>query len=147
MSGELATIVTAYNEGLSPEQIAEDRNLDIGAVKAALMNGSAAYRKACGQESADEDELNFSRDEQIRVKRMMLDLALSADDEHLRAKMCVNIRDDAKGRKDVVKSMTGQNFNILMINEKMQQVRAMADSVKSRMLGSPATSNNGALNV
>lgn len=132
MTAELTSIRVAYeDEQMSPEEIAEDRGLDISAVKAGLMQCSSMYRKACGKEEEEEDVLNFSKDEQRRVRDVILDLALGADDEHLRAKMATYVRDDAKGRKDVVKQMAGQNFNILMINEQMKKVRAVTDGIKN----------------
>jgi len=117
---------------MSPEEISEDRGLDLAAVKAGLMQCSAAYRKACGKEEIEEDTLNFSRDEQQRVKDALLDIGLGADDDNLRFKALIYIRDDAKGRKDVVKSLNGNNFNILMINEKMKQVREVTDRIKGQ---------------
>ena len=136
MSAELNAIKVAYEEeGLSPEFIAEDRQLDITAVKAALMQSSSKYRKDCGMEEEEGDELNFSKDEQRRVKDMMMDLALGAEDEHLRAKLCVIVRDDAKGRRDVVKNMSGNNFNVLFLNEQLSKVRGVADKLKQAALG------------
>jgi hypothetical protein len=133
MTAELTTIKTAYEqENMTPEEIADDRGLDLAAVKAGLMQVSANYRKACGKEEEEEDTLNFSRDEQQRVKDALLDIGLGAEDDHLRFKALVYIRDDAKGRKDVVKNIGGQNFNILMINEKMKQVREVADRIKGQ---------------
>src|ERR1019366_9484816 len=106
MSAELNTIKPAYEqENMTPEEIAEDRGLDLAAVKAGLMQVSANYRKACGKEEVEEDTLNFSRDEQQRVKDALLDIGLGAEDDHLRFKALVYIRDDAKGRKDVVKNI------------------------------------------
>ena len=133
MTQELATIKIAYEqENMSPEEIAEDRNLDLAAVKAGLMQCSRQYRKECGKEEVEEDTLNFSRDEQQRVKDALLDIGLGAEDDNLRFKALVYIRDDAKGRKDVVKQLGGQNFNILMINEKMKQVREVAERIKGQ---------------
>jgi len=133
MTQELATIKTAYEqENMTPEEIAEDRALDLAAVKAGLMQCSSVYRKNCGKEDEEIDELNFSRDEQRRVRDALLDLALGADDPHLQFKALTYVRDDAKGRKDVVKQLGGQNFNILMINEKMRQVREVTDRIKGQ---------------
>lgn len=132
MTAELAAIKVAYEqEEMSPEDISTVRELDLAAVKAALMQCSAKYRKACGREEEDEDTLNFTRDEQQRIKDALLDLALGADDPHLQFKALVYCRDDHKGRKDVVKSTQGANFNILMINEKMKAVRQMTSSISA----------------
>jgi hypothetical protein len=130
MTAELASIKVAYEqEEMSPEEISQSRDLDLAAVKAALIQCSAKYRKDCGRESEEEDTLNFTKDEQQRIKDALLDLALGSDDPHLQFKALVYCRDDAKGRKDVIKSTSGQNFNILMINQRMKQVREMASSI------------------
>ena len=135
MTGELLTIKTAFEEeNMSPEEIAADRELDLAAVKTGLMSCSSKYRKMCGKEEEEVDVLNYSKDEQRRVKEVILDLALGADDPHLRGKMATYIRDDAKVRKDIVKGMGGMNVNILNINKLMQQVRSAADGVKQRAI-------------
>ena len=135
MSAELNAIVNAYEqEGLNPEQIAEDRDLDIASVKAALMQGSSRYRKACNKENENIDELNFSDDQLARVNQILLDLALGADDEHLRFKAASYVRDDKKGRKEIAKGMAGNSFNILYINQQMAKVRAMTDGIKRAVL-------------
>lgn len=135
MTAELAAIKVAFeDEDMSPEDIASERELDVTAVKAALMQSSSKYRKLAGRENEQEDVLNFSKEEQLRVKEALLDLALGAEDDHLRFKALTYCRDDAKGRKDVVKNMGGQNFNILMINEKMKQIRSVTEGIKQRAL-------------
>lgn len=138
MTAELTALKKAYeDEGMSPEEISEDRDLELASVKAGLMQVSSKYRKACGHEDEELDVLNYSKDEQRRVKDAILDLGLSAEDEHLRFKALTYVRDDSKGRKDVVKAMGGNNFNILFINEQMQRVRLAAQSVKQKVLQSP----------
>ena len=136
MSAELNAIVTAYEEeGLTPDFIAEDRGLDIAAVKAALMQGSSLYRKNCGSEAENEDGLNFSKEEQRRIKDGILDIALGAEDEHLRFKALSFCRDDAKGRRDVVRGMAGNNTNVLVLNQVLSRGREVADKIKQAMIG------------
>jgi hypothetical protein len=135
MTAELQTIRVCYEEeNMTPEEISEDRGLDLSAVKAGLMQCSSKYRKDCGKEDEQEDNLNFTKDEQQRIMDVIRDLALGADDENLRLKAAIYIRDDFKGRKDVVKGMAGQQFNILMINEQMRKVRAVTDSIKQKAI-------------
>ena len=136
MSSEVEQIKIAYETlEMSPEQIAEDRELDITAVKAALMQGSSKYRRDCGVEDGEKNELNFD-DEQLRnVNQVIYDLAIGSEDDNIRLKAAMYIRDDKKGRKDVVKQMAGQQFNILMFNERMKQVRGRAEEIKNRILG------------
>ena len=136
MTSELTAIRTAYEqEGMTPEQIADCQELDIVAVKAGLMQCSAKYRKDCGKEDEEEDRLNFNNDQLQRVNDIIVDLALGAEDEHLRFKAASYIRDDKKGRRDVVKGMAGNNFNVLFINQQLEKARLVTDSIKQRILG------------
>lgn len=142
MTAELTTLKVAYEEeGMSPEEIASDRGLDVAAVKAGLMQVSAKYRKDCGKEESTKDDLNFSDDHLRRVNEVIYDIALSAEDDHLRLKAATYIRDDKKGRKEVAKSMSGNNFNILMLNEQLAKVREVGDRIKKQLL--PAPGNQG----
>ena len=145
MSGEVEQIKIAYETlGMTPEQISEDRELDITAVKAALMQGSSVYRRQCGEEPDSEAELNFSDDQLQDVNKIIYDIAIGSEDDNVRLKAAMYIRDDKKGRKEVVKQLGGQQFNILMFNEAMQAVRAGADKIKQKVLSNP---QEGALDV
>jgi hypothetical protein len=142
MLAELNTLRIAYEEeSMSPEQIAEDRDLDLSAVKSGLMQCSPQYRKDCGHEEIETDRLNFSDDELQRVNSVIVDIALSAEDDHTRLKAAMYIRDDKKGRRDIVKGQQGGQFNILFINERMRQVRQMATGVKQKILSATSNSN------
>jgi len=109
---------------MTPSQIADDQSLDVTAVKAKLMQISSKYRKDCGQEDSEDSELNFGDEDLKSVNKVILDLAHNAEDEHLRFKAATYIRDDKKGRKEIVKAIrdTGQ-FNILNINQMLVTAR------------------------
>ena len=142
MTSAVTTIKTAYEvEGMTPEQIAEDQNWDITVVKAALMNASSKYRKACGAEDEDEDRLNFGKSEQQIAKQIILEAAQCAEtfdgrpDYKTRAQNAQYIRDDSKGRKDVVRQIAGSTqFNVFAFNETIQQAKALANKAKQRHL-------------
>ena len=124
MNGELVAIKSLYeNEGLNPEQIAEIQNLDIAAVKAALCQSSATYRKDCGQESVEDTTLNFSDDELRRVNEVIVSLALGSEDDNIRLRAATYVRDDKKGRKEVVKAVANNTFNVLQFNSLQQAAR------------------------
>jgi hypothetical protein len=129
-------IKTAYElHGMSPEEISEDQGLDLVAVKSKLMQVSSVFRKNCGLSSPDVDDgLNFTEDDLRRVNEVILTLALSAEDEHLRGKMATYVRDDKKGRKEVAKLMKGTTFNILSFNEMIHQARIGALDVKKQLM-------------
>ena len=134
MQNELEQLRVAYEElAMSPEQIANDRELDLAAVKAGLMQASSKYRKACFGDSPAADVLNFSDDDLAAVNRVIKDIALGAEDDHLRFKAATYIRDDKKGRRDVVNGVKNMGFNVLQFNQFMQQARVAADSVMKQI--------------
>lgn len=106
-------IKTAYEDsGLTPEAIANDLGFQVVAVKAKLMQISSKYRKDCGQEPLDEDDLNFSNDELKEANKMIADIMRFSGREDLRFKAATYIRDDKKGRKEVVRAVQNNQFNI-----------------------------------
>jgi len=142
MTSAVTVIKTAYEvENMTPEQIAEDQNWDITVVKAALMNCSAKYRKACGQEDENEDKLNFDKREQEIFKNVILETAQCAEtfdgrpDYKTRLQAAMYGRDDAKGRKDIVRQMAHQNtFNVFALNETLQQAKVLANRAKQKLI-------------
>jgi len=136
MQTEVESIVVSYETlGMTVEEIARDRELEVASVKAALMQGSAKYRKECGKEEDEESRLNFSDSDLEAANEVIRNIAVYGEDPYLRFKAATYIRDDKKGRKEVVKAVAGQQFNILMFNEHMQKVRSIAEEAKKKFLG------------
>ena len=119
---------------MSVEDIAKDQGLQLVAVKSALMQCSKQYRLDCGREDETDDDLNFSEFEHKEVKRRLFELATTTEDQHLAGKLLMFIRDDAKGRRDAVKDMSHQTFNILQFNEAIQQNRDRVRAIKEKVL-------------
>lgn len=115
-------------EKMTPEEIASDQDMELAAVKACLMSCSALYRRACGSEEEEEDKLNFSNEQLEAVNRVIYEIAVGAEDDNVRLKAAMYLRDDKKGRKEVVRAVQGTQFNILMFNEQMQKIRQMKDA-------------------
>ena len=135
MTAELEQLKLSYESlGMSPEEIAEDRGLEVASVKAGLMQCSSKYRSACGQENPEEEELNFSNEDLRRVNQTIMELALGAEDDNIRLKAALYVRDDKKGRRDTVKAVGGMGFNILQFNTFMQKTREVADGMKQAVL-------------
>ena len=112
-TGMLTAIRESYDTlGLSVEEIAEQQELDVTAVKAALLQSSAKYRA----QSKKEDELNFTPDEQAIAKRVIAELAMGAEDDHVRLRAAKYLRDDAKGRLDLGKA-SDLRINVLQFNQ------------------------------
>lgn len=118
---------------MSPEEIAEDQDLDVAAVKSGLIQCSARYRRDCNielKEPEGDDRLNFS-DEQLRaVNDVIYETALGAEDPILRFKAACYVRDDKKGRKEVIKAVQNGGINILTINNAIMQAREGARKLK-----------------
>lgn len=142
MSSALEQLKIAYETlGMSPEQIAEDQELDLIAVKAGLMQVSGKYRKACGAEEEGKNDYNFSDEQLDDANKVIHELMMGSEDEHIRLKAAMYLRDDKKGRKDVVKQVGGLQQNILMFNQTIQAVREKANKLKEGF------TNGGAINV
>lgn len=139
MSGSQLQIVTAYEvSGMTPEQIADDMggDYDVASIKAALMAGSSKYRKDCGQESPENDSLNFTNDDLAAVNDVIMHIAKYADDPNLQLKAAMYVRDDKKGRKEIVRQIAGNNtFNLLQFNESLAAARLGAEAIKQQLMG------------
>lgn len=133
MTSELQQIKDSFETlGFSVEEISKDRGLELEAVKAGLMQCSPKYRKLCGKEDVIvEDGLNFTDEQLSRVNEVIFELAVASEDEHLRFKAATYVRDDKKGRKEIIKAQQQGGFNILQINNLIQEAR----EAKDRMLG------------
>lgn len=144
MTFELEQIRSLYESGVTPELIAEDRGLDLLAVKAGLMQCSRQYRIDIGTDTVDADgkpkrQLDFTEDDLEMANQGIRKLALCAEDETLKFKALTYIRDDKKGRKEVVKALGGSQINILQINNMLKSAREGANKAKQLL------SSNGAI--
>lgn len=128
---------TAYEvENMTPEDIASDENLNVIAVKSKLMEISLKYRKDCKMEPLGEDRLNFTDADLEAVNKVILETALAAEtsdgtiDYKTRLQAAIYVRDDKKGRKEVIKLMQNNQFNIFDMNEKLAEARLKASKAK-----------------
>ncbi len=135
MSAVLEQIKVAFErEEMSPEQIAEAQGLDVVAVKSALAQCSTKYRKMAGQESLDENELNFDNEQLKAANQVIYETMLAAEDEQLRFKAAAYIRDDKKGRKEALKQVASNTFNILTFNEQLKMARQHVNSLRDKLV-------------
>lgn len=130
-------IVTAFEElQMTPEEIAAEQDLELAAVKAILMQCSSQYRRAC----AKDEDLSFSDAEEKVARDTILSLAQFSDDENIRLRAAMYIRNDKKGRLDVVKQMAGLNINVISMNEQMKKAIAAVQRSKEIDVKSTVTS-------
>jgi len=113
-------IVTAYEElGMTPEEIADDQGLDISVIKATLIQSSLTYRKVIKK-----DDSEFSDEDLVQVNNVIRQTALYAEDENLRFRAASYIRDDKKGRRDIIKQVQNtQPINALIFNVQFQKAQ------------------------
>lgn len=129
------------NLGLSPSLIAEQLSFDEGAVKAKLMCISSKYRKDCGKEDKEEDDLNFTKDQLRDINTVFIEAALTATNQdgspdwRVRLDAAKYVRDDKKGRKDIKAQLAGNTFNILNFNEAIQAARQGASKLRDAVQG------------
>lgn len=133
-------IVTAFEVNkMTPEEIAADFDCEVAAVKSILMQSSSFYRQAC----KTDDNLTFTDDEERMARQAIANIVRYTDDEHLRLRAAIYIRDDKKGRLDVVQASKGLNINLIAVNEQMR--RAMEAVAKSKAL--PAGKANQVIDI
>ena len=135
-------VITAFEvNGMSPEEIALDLDLDLLAVKAILHQNSSDFRKA----AKDDDTLQFKTSEAEEMKAIILNIArYEEDDQHLKFKAAKFVLEDKKGRLDVGKELGHNTFNFQINNFKEQMAKALqaAERTKAMIIDTTATNVN-----
>ena len=136
MSNDLLQLKTAYEDlGRTPEEIAQMLDWEVTAVKAGLMSVSVKYRKDCRSEPEDQAVLNFTEQQELDAMKVIHDLMMGSEDEHLQLKAAMYLRDDKRGRRDAQKALNGSGFQLSQFNIVMQQMREGASKVKELAMG------------
>lgn len=140
MSACINQVLASYDDGMTPDEIAEDQDLEVMAIKAILMQSSSKYRTDCKVESRldpDRADLNFNEDQLRRMNQVIYDVALKAElpdgtpDYRTQLKAAQYIRDDVKGRLTPVKNINnGPIFNLLQFNQQLEQARLGATGAR-----------------
>lgn len=140
MSACIKQVLASYDDGMTPDEIAEQEDLEVTAIKAILMQSSTRYRQDCKLEQKLDPEradLNFNEDQLKRVNAVIYDVALSArlpdgtPDFRTQLRAAQYIRDDVKGRLTPVRNINQVNtFNLLEFNGKLEQARLGATAAR-----------------
>lgn len=129
-------IVTCFEQlGMTPEQIAETEQLELVAVKSILYQCSGAYREQIKQNRS----LDFSDEQLDEANVAIANIMRYSEDEHLKLRAALYLRDDKKGRKDRVNGLKQLNINITQINQHLLQVAQQMQTSRSKAL----PGNNG----
>ena len=135
-------IVAAYEQGATPNEIAEELGFDVIAVKAKLHQLSKKYRSDVGLVSATiyTSILDYTEEETKQVSKVILELALGSEDENIRLKAAMYVRDDKLGRKNIPKQViAGASNNFMQFNQFIQESREQAKRLKDSLTTNSTT--------
>lgn len=150
MTGSTQQIVTAYEDnGLNVEQIvaAFDGEYDALAIEAVLSQFSRKFKVAMGLVkdrssggSGESSVPGFSPEAEEMAIRTIENLAEYSEDDHIRSRMAVFIREDRRGRRDAVSNLgKGAGSNIFLLqqfinkgNESLKTTEKKAIDIVSR---------------
>ena len=131
-------IISAYEElGMTPEQIAEDQELDLFAVKAVLMQFSRMFRVAAGESPK---EIGFNDEQEQAIVDVIANIArgYTDADERTQLRAAMFLRNDRRGRLDIGKQLNGLNINVINFNEQMKKAIEAKQRSKSQVVDIPA---------
>src|SRR6266576_6469949 len=130
MTGANQQIITSFEElGLSPEEISDELDIDITAIKATLMQFSTIYRKALGESPK---EFGFTPEQEQAALDVIANIArgYTDSDERTQLRAATFVRNDRRGRLDIGKQLNGLNINVISFNEQM--AKAIAAKQRSK---------------
>lgn len=114
-------IKNAYSDGLTPEEISQNLELELETVKASLAVHCPLYRRSQGKDSITDEEYH-------NIYRALYDIATNASvpekDRIAAAKFLIQ---DKKGMFDAkVLSKDVGNVNVLVVNNRLAKMRQLA---------------------
>lgn len=130
-------VVSFEEQGMTPDEIAQDQGLDIVAVKAVLMQNAPSYQKLKKKDKS----LGFTESQHEDFLRIIHETALAAElpdgtpDFRTRLKAACYGRDDIKGRREPSIKNAPQ-FNIFQFNEQMSENRRLAENARRALVES-----------
>ncbi len=136
ITGSTQQIISSYEDnGLSPEEISEafGGEFDLLAIKAILMQFSGKYRE---ESKEKKDGVGFTESDEEAAIRTINTLREYADDESLRGKMAIYIREDRQGRRDAVSKLAqnGMGGNIIQFQVFLNKANAALKVTEQKAL-------------
>lgn len=141
MQNQVSAITALYEGGLTIEQIAQDQELEVVSVKAALLQGSAQYRKEIAQVQDDGVGSVFTSSEEELARKTIVELMTCSDVDNVRFRCARYLRDDHKGRLDVNK-INKLNINVTVFNETLQRARQAKERGRAKCIDIPTVVTN-----
>jgi hypothetical protein len=120
LTGTNQQIVSAFEtEGMKPEEIAVEFELDPVAVKATLMQFSPIFRDSIKTDKS----LDFHDNDLLDANDTIVRIMRHTEDENLALRAAKYVRDDKKGRLDVLSGLGKININIAVFNQRLLEAR------------------------
>lgn len=115
-------IVSMYETlDMDPEEISDDLDCEIEAVKLSLKTHSGEYNKALKHEIED-----ITDDEYDQINRAYKQLALFSENDAVREKALRRLRDEKRGRLKSVGNLKSLKVNVIQINDSIKKARMLA---------------------
>lgn len=108
---------------MSPEQIAQVEELNVEAVKALLFANSGRYREMVKGPTLKQS-LDLTEENEALANRVFVQLAEMSDDDNIRLKAAMRIKDERRGRLDIRAGFKGMQININVLNEHFAKAAA-----------------------
>jgi len=139
-AGNLQIVHLFENLQLSPEEIASNLELELGAVLLSLSAESSKYRREMAVEQKSKGEIVKEEDVQLfntadvsDAAAVIANLMRDSEDEHVRMRAAKFVVNEGKGRNDT-KAVKNLNVSVNYINEQMQRARAAKDRAKETVI-------------
>jgi hypothetical protein len=114
---------------MSPQEIADDEQLDVECVKVCLNIHSQKYRNATAIKQPNEQEEEITDTEYKLILQGYKSLALTSENEHIREKASKYLIEEKKGRNEArIKALmptanNGGVVNVLMLQQAFGQIK------------------------
>ncbi|HTH21165.1 MAG TPA: hypothetical protein VL854_03020 [Nitrososphaeraceae archaeon] len=114
-------IVTCYEDlNMSLEDISVDSGFDIEAIKSCLIQYSQRYRYNINKEELAETDI--TDDEFKNIRRVLKSIAITSEDDHLRARVGMFLWDKKRG-EGKGGSLKPINVSINLINQQLKEMK------------------------
>lgn len=125
LTGLNQQIVTAFeSEGMTVTEIAEAFEVELLAIKATLFQFSPKFREDLKNADKSSD-MDFKDNDLIEANQAMMRIArcAEAEDPNLSFRIYKYVRNDKKGRLDILSGIRNLNMNVAVFNERLIQAR------------------------
>lgn len=117
LDNQTTQIVESYRQGLKVAEIAEQFDMEELAIKSVLLQFCTEYKTDLKQGSTP----GFTQTDEEYAEEVIRRTMQYTEDEALAFKAACRVKDERKGRLDVIKKMGGNTINILQFNQDLKR--------------------------